>query len=322
MTVAIVIPYFQRAPGVLARALRSVAAQRSVTNIRVIVVDDESPVSPGEEVAAVPLPAGTTVQLIAQRNGGPASARNAALDAIGDDVSHVAFIDSDDEWAPEHLRRALLALSTGHDFYFADLYQLDQSVSAFARAGRIDLARHVRLEVDADLYAFQGDMLEQIITGNVIGTSTVVFRREPLADLRFEEAFLNAGEDYLFWIASARRGARFCFSTAIEATYGKGVNVYSGSGWNTENFLKRVHHEMKYRKHLLRAFELTPATRSFVASCVDDLREQFASGLIHHVRARLPLDRDLLIAQAQLDPMTVLRIPTVAGTAAAQWLKR
>ena len=43
--IAVVIPYFQREPGILAKALKSVLASEAVEDVHVIVVDDESPVS-------------------------------------------------------------------------------------------------------------------------------------------------------------------------------------------------------------------------------------------------------------------------------------
>ena len=42
--IGVVIPYFQRMPGLLNRALRSVAAQEGQHPLQVYVVDDTSPV--------------------------------------------------------------------------------------------------------------------------------------------------------------------------------------------------------------------------------------------------------------------------------------
>jgi succinoglycan biosynthesis protein ExoW len=321
MSIAVVVPYFQRKSGILAATLRSVLEQDCTDAIRVIVVDDASPVPAADEVASVPTRSNVDVRVIIQKNGGPAAARNAGLDALDDAVTHVAFVDSDDAWTPNHLSRAMLALSIGYDFYFADLYQLDQSVSGFVRGGRIDPARHRSLPGADDLHAFDGDMFDQIITGNVIGTSTVVFRRDAFRGLRFDENFFNAGEDYLFWIACARRQGRFCFSSLVEARYGEGVNVYSGSGWGTESFLLRVHNEMKYRKHLLTAFPLTQAQRVFVSERVRELRDSFVAGVIHRLGHRQSIDRRLLLAQARLDVTTLIQVPIMLGASVAKRIK-
>ena len=50
---AVVIPYFQRAPGILARALASIATQQhGPHNLKVLVVDDGSPAPAQAELAA------------------------------------------------------------------------------------------------------------------------------------------------------------------------------------------------------------------------------------------------------------------------------
>ncbi len=177
--IAVVIPYFQREPGILAKALLSVFASEGVEDVCVIVVDDASPISAMSELAEM----GTTrfpVKIIQQPNGGPGAARNTGLDNLPDAVDYVAFLDSDDTWSPQHLRNALVALSVGFDVYFCDLIQLGADVSGFQRAGRIDPSKHNKIAGRNDLHAYQGDMFNQIITGNIIGTSTVMFDRRNL----------------------------------------------------------------------------------------------------------------------------------------------
>ena len=69
-------------------------------------------------------------------------------------------------------------------------------------------------------------MFDQIIRGNPIGTSTVVYDFARHAAQRFKVEFTNAGEDYLFWMQLVRSGARIAFSSRSQAQYGKGVNIY------------------------------------------------------------------------------------------------
>ncbi|MSQ66849.1 MAG: glycosyltransferase family 2 protein [Gammaproteobacteria bacterium] len=233
--ITVVIPYFQRSPGILAKALASIAAQEGCPlPIQVIVVDDASPAPVAAELAgsgAMPHP----VRVITQANGGPGAARNTGLDHAPPGTRYLAFLDSDDEWMPDHLARAVAALACGYDFFFADHYQLDQASGAFARGGRLELERHPLLPtVQADLHAYAGDMLDQTIRGNLIGTSTVVYHFERFAAQRFQVEFANAGEDYLFWMALMVQGALSAFSTHTAARYGKGVNIYAGAGWGSE----------------------------------------------------------------------------------------
>ena len=311
--ISVVIPYYQRAVGVLRRSLASVAAQKdSPGPIDLIVVDDASPAPAVDEVAAVSFPTGITVRVVRQANGGPGAARNAGLSAALPASRFVAFLDSDDQWHEHHLARAAQALDCGYDVFFGDHYQLDQSVGAFARAGRIKPDEHSQLPTARQgLHAYTGDMFDQILIGNPIGTSTVVYDRLRFATLRFRAEFTNAGEDYLFWMELARAGARFAFSSAIEATYGRGINVYAGSGWGTEYFALRLHNEIKFRRTVKQLFHLAPAQDKHVTKSIHALRASFAADLLHRLTHRKAISRDLLRAHWKLDPLTYAHLPLV-----------
>lgn len=137
--IGVVIPYYQREAGILARALRSVARQRDVQDVLVVVVDDSSLAPAARDITEIQEGFPFPIEVIVQPNAGPGAARNRALDALAGRVHYVAFLDSDDEWSDDHLACALLALHQGFDVYFADHLQLNAEVSAFRRARRIDL---------------------------------------------------------------------------------------------------------------------------------------------------------------------------------------
>lgn len=311
MSIGVVIPYFQEAPGILSRALASAFAQRDVDDVRIVIVDDSSPISAESELASFDKPR-FPVTVIKQKNAGPAAARNRALDALGGDVRYVAFLDSDDMWTEAHLVNAIAALESGFDFYFTDFYQLDQDVSAFNRAGRIQVATHPRIGSSQSLHEYVGDMFTQILQGNLIGTPTVVYDRERLGHLRFDAAFFSAGEDYLFWMACVAAGARFCFSTECEVRCGLGVNIYTGSGWGTDGHLLRVHNELKYRKHIARAFSLSEPQREFVCARIAELRIAFARDVLHRTVHRKSLQWSVLSAHARLDPASFFAVMSLA----------
>jgi len=65
------------------------------------------------------------------------------------------------------------AFELGAQFYFTDFLQPDQSISTFKRAGKVDLKQ--QRPVEQSLHAFEGDMMKQILTVNLIGTLTVGF---------------------------------------------------------------------------------------------------------------------------------------------------
>lgn len=317
--ITVVIPYFQRQVGVLRRALNSVVAQVGCPlPVHVLVIDDASPVPAQGEVDGLALPAGFTLSVVRQPNAGPGGARNKGLDLAPAETRFIAFLDSDDEWSPHHLAHAALLLESGFDFYFADLLQLDQTQGAFGRAKRLDMAKHPAVDVArAWGHAYQGDFLDQILRGNVVGTSTVVYRRLGFEGLRFRTDLISAGEDYLFWMALTVGGARVCFSTDIEATYGRGVNIFAGSGWGTDGYLQRLHDEMAFKKSVLREFRLTAPQSEHLQSSLRSLRIAFARDLLHRVSHRKALPWPLLRRHARLDPLTYARLPVSALSIAA-----
>lgn len=107
--VAVIIPVYNRSATVL-HTLSSVADQ-SVPPRQLIVVDDGS----SDDTAAAVSQWAATVQdrlrvtVIRQTNQGAGAARNRGLQAI-EDCRYVAFLDSDDRWPADFLRRAVTRL--------------------------------------------------------------------------------------------------------------------------------------------------------------------------------------------------------------------
>jgi succinoglycan biosynthesis protein ExoW len=200
--------------------------------------------------------------------------------------------------------------------------QLDQSTSAFKRAGRIVATEHAALPRGDGLFAYRGDMFDQIMRGNAIGTSTVVFDRARFPAIRFREEYFSAGEDYLCWMDFARAGARFALSTQCEATYGRGVNVYAGARWGTAKHMTRVHNEFKYRHATMALHPVTPEQRRFLQGKKTALREEFALEMLYMLRrAQLP-PLKILVRQLALDPATALSPLLVAGKRVAGHMGR
>lgn len=309
--ITVVIPYFQRQAGILRRALTSVAGQVGCPlPVHILVVDDESPIPAQGEVTGIAWPQGFTVSVVRQANAGPGDARNKGLDLAPPETGFIAFLDSDDEWNPDHLEHAIRLLEAGFDFYFSDHLQLQQTQGAFARAKRLDMSRHQRVDIASGWgYAYQGDFLDQVLRGNVVGTSTVVYRRSGFDDVRFRTDLTTAGEDYLFWMAMAKRGARVCFSDQVEVVYGKGVNVFAGSGWGTDGHMQRLHDEIAFKKSVRQEFPLTPLQSEHVASSLQSLRLAFARDLLHRLGHRKRLSWPLLRRHARLDPLSYLLLP-------------
>ncbi|WP_295961195.1 glycosyltransferase family 2 protein [Rhodoferax sp.] len=310
--ITVIIPYYQNKPGILSKAIASISAQKPISMpIHVLIIDDASPVSAESELNNISH-TDCNVQIVRQTNGGPGAARNTGLDLAPAETRYIAFLDSDDEWSDDHLSRAVAALGTGYEFYFTDHYQLNSSVGAFARAGRIQPNEHPLLAtIYPDLHAYQGSLLDQIIRGNVIGTSTVVYDFLRFSKNRFKVEFTNAGEDYLFWMEIAHSGAKVAFSNQCEARYGTGVNIYAGTGWGSEKNLLRIHNEIKYKKLTCTLFPVTESQRTHIKNNLNLLRTSFAQDLLHRIMHKKKLPFDLLKKHLQLDPLSFFHLPKV-----------
>jgi len=164
--------------------------------------------------------------------------------------------------------------------------------------------------------------MDQIITGNIIGTPTVVYDFGRFRDLRFRTDLTHAGEDYLFWLEFAHRSARFCFSTHCEVTCGSGVNVYSRSGWGTDSNLVRIRNEIQYRKAILELFPLTSAQSKHIQTNVRRLRRAFVEDVLHRLAHRKKLSCGSLFAQVQVDPLSWLLFVPLAILVSVESVQR
>ena len=298
--IAVVIPFYQRTPGVLAKTIRSVLDQTGVENVLAIVVDDGSPIKARDELARFLPEAGDRLCIVEQVNGGAAAARNTGLDNVPADADAVAFLDSDDIWTVDHLANAMFALNNGFDLYFSDFYQLNQTVTAFNRAGRIKVADHPLIAGSEHIHEYRGDMVDQIITGNILGTSVIVCRREVATAIRFRTYFRHTGEEYLYWIELARRSRKIAFSDKPECRYEAGVNIYSESAWGKEKYLSVIVDDVKYRQIILSEYSPTATQRRFLEDRIRLLRRSFTAGLVHRL-LRGSLDYSLLGRYMKVD---------------------
>lgn len=255
--IGVVIPYYQRRPGLLGRALRSVAAQAGASADHVYVVDDGSPAPPEPEIADLPEAFRARVTVLRKVNAGPGGARNLALDAMDPAIDVVAFLDSDDAWTAGHLRRANTALAAGADFYFADHKREDAALPRFAECGFAPDDQP--LGRDPDLrWCDPVAVFRAIIRRSPVGTSTVVIRRETIGARRFRTAYRAAGEDSIFWLEVLCRDPQTACALTCDADYGLGVSIFNHRSWGDARALATTLDEMRAQEHFRRLFQLDP----------------------------------------------------------------
>lgn len=309
--VSVVIPFFQRQPGLLRKAVESALKQSGDFRMEIVIVDDESPVPARAELADLLAEQPEKFIIVEQKNAGCFPAANTGLSRVSADTDYIAFLDSDDEWFDGHIERAVWALDQGYDLYFSDFYQLNQTVTAFNRAKRIEVQKHRRIHPTEPIHEYQGDMVNQIITGSILGTSTIVYRRATFADVRYLEGYKHTGPEYLFWIQLALRSPRIAFCSEPECRYGGGVNIFSESSWGTDKFISVRHEEIKWRRYLLNNYTLKDNQKEAVKTRIQQSRLGFTMGLLHNFLHHGKVDRDLLLRHVKTDPATFLLMPAL-----------
>lgn len=284
--IAAIIPHFQRKPGLLPQAVRSVFSQTCAARMVAVICDDESPVSAESELRGLADLPQDRIIIIRQKNGGAGAARNNAMNHIPVGVRYVAFIDSDDVWRPTHVQRAVDALDLGFDAYFADFIAVGYpDVGNMERIGSLKPEGNPVLDAGLHLHALGVSALDHVVSdgGGLIQTSTVVYRYEKYPKLRFREEFYN-GQDFFFWMDLSELDARFAFTFDVLVDNGEGINIYQASGWGTEKSLQRIRNELFVWTSVNRFYRLTSPLATANKATIRNLQRSFGLDLLHRIR--------------------------------------
>jgi GT2 family glycosyltransferase len=220
--VSVVIPTHNRAP-IIGSAIESALSQTH-RNLQIVIADDGS----SDDTRSVVESYGSRLTYVHQKNAGVSSARNLGLRHASGEF--VALLDSDDRWLPWKIEAEVAALRRHPEagIVWTDMAAVDET-------GRLVHPRHLRLmyraygKIDMDKTLQQvdtlgdltpeaprdfasaavreGDLFSAILLGNLIHTSTVLFRRSWLERTGgFDESFARTGEDYEFYIRLCSAG--------------------------------------------------------------------------------------------------------------------
>ena len=309
--IAAVIPHFQRKPGLLPQAVRSVFAQTLGHRAVAVICDDESPISAESEIRGLADLPQDRIIIIRQQNAGAGAARNNAMNHVPASVRFVAFIDSDDVWRPHHLEHAVDALEMGYDAYFSDFVAVGYpGVGNMERIGNMVAADNPTLNASRRLHELAVSALDHVVSdgGGLIGTSNVVYRLHKYPKLRFREEFYN-GQDFFFWMDLSELGAKWAFSFDIECDNGEGVNIYQASGWGTERSMHRIRNELFVWTSVNRFYKLTSVLAKANASTIHNLQEAVGKDILHRLGNRKPIPFGIVGDILRMAPSTLLRAP-------------
>lgn len=189
--VGVVIPLYNRA-GIVSRTLQSVLEQ-TLQPTRLVIVDDGS--TDGSAETAERWLAGHdptfewTVLRAPHRKA--AAARNRGFTDV-QDLPLVTFLDSDDRWPADFLLRCSVALAARPD--------------AVAASADREIEGPDRRHVNPDLHAISSDPALWLARNDAGIASCSVLRSEAVSAVGGWNQDESAGEDFLLFLALARRG--------------------------------------------------------------------------------------------------------------------
>jgi len=301
--IEVVIPYFQREAGHLVRAVNSIMAQ-GFDDIRVNIVDDGSPRPASLDLETLPGPVREKVNLIVQSNTGANGARNRGLAEVGPDTAFVALLDSDDQWLPGHLERAVAALSRPGASFFYDTIRIDQQFAeGYAQPstildasmwGGVDQQPHVR-EILYPLRALCGEWYRHM------HLSVTVLSGDLARKVRFDASFTIA-DDFEFIYQCARYRGRWYIDTRNGAARGTGANIWHGIKTTDLRYSQEKFFSMVVLSRLLREPSVDEQTRKTAHERIRAFREQFYWAQRDRLKARMMLNLDLWLRFIWRDP--------------------
>ena len=297
---SVVVPTYDR-ERVLPRALDSALAQ-TYEDFEVLVVDDGSTDGTAGLVAEYAARDGRVRYLRQPQNAGVSAARNRGIrEARGE---FVAFLDSDDEWAPTKLER-----------------QVERFREAASEVGLVYCGVETVYE-DGGGWTFRpkhrGDVHRALLQKNVVHTgSGVVIRRSVTERAGLFDEGIPAAEDYEYWIRIARHVAFDYVAEPLLRYHDvrradrKSLDVAENA--EARDWIYRTHGADMARAGVAHRFLLESGRREVVYGGADQRRLRRLA--LEALRVRLHSADVLRFAARHLLPSTVVRGVQGARTA-------
>lgn len=215
--VSVIIPAYN--PGALViDAIESVLAQ-TFQNFEIIVIDDASTDATYEQLRVY----GDRIRYVRQNHSGPAVARNrGVLLSCG---QYIAFLDADDIWMPEKLEKQLPLLE-----------QVPKNVLVYSDFNKTSIPdENLRSGLQAREHWVEGKEFQSLLRQNFIHMSSVLVRKDALAEAGLFDPKFTSAEDWDLWIRLADVGS-FGFVDEILSHY----RVHEDQSVNTLKFARNV----------------------------------------------------------------------------------
>jgi glycosyltransferase involved in cell wall biosynthesis len=177
--VSVIVPTYNRHAMVL-EAIDSVLAQTTGA-FELIVIDDGSTDRTAEHLTSL----AKTIRFERVEHGGPAAARNCGVALARTPL--IAFLDSDDLWAPTKLERQLAFMSANPDC------AISQTNEIWIRNGR-------RVNPGVRHRKHAGDIFADSLRTCLISISATMMRTDLFRSLGGFDEIMLAAEDYDLWL--------------------------------------------------------------------------------------------------------------------------
>ncbi len=229
--VSVVLPTYNRST-VIGRAIKSVLEQTYV-DFELIVVDDGSTDSTLNVLDRYDPSRVRVITL--KKNSGPCRARNIGISAAQGEL--IAFHDSDDEWLPNKLALQLDKLTHPQQESHRQVGAVYSRV--ISKSGGVFRLYFPPYD---DSLTFRGDIYRQLLQRNVVGTPTMIVKRDVLNRVGLFDEELTWLED---WDLALRIAQRFDFEFVPQPLI---ITNWSLTGVNARNDAKSMYRLLA--KHL------------------------------------------------------------------------
>jgi len=208
-TVSVIIPVYN-AEKYIAQTVESVLNQ-SYNDVEIILIDDCSTDNTKTILNAYQ---GRIKYKFLQTNSGVAVARNTGLKLAKG--RYVAFLDSDDVWYPEKLKKQISCMNEKNAaICYTAIEMIDSSGNIFKEK------RPVLEKVD---YQF-------LLRNTMIATSSVVIDRNKTDN--FQMPLIRSGQDYATWLQLLRKTEFACGINEVLVKYRTGQKSLSSKKWRS-----------------------------------------------------------------------------------------
>jgi len=231
--VSVIIPTYNREKTIV-RAIQSVLNQ-TYTNIEVIVVDDGSVDNTAEIVGNIKDKRVKYISL--EQNSGPSNARNVGVqNAKGE---WIAFQDSDDVWNENKLQKQITYANGNPQF------------SMVYCPYKLILSNNESYVVPSKFYkgTQEGDMLDSLLIQNIIGTPTILIRKDAFKEVGGFDVSYRALEDWELVLRIAQKYKIGFVSEVLVNAYLLNGGVSSNTGAYYESRCRMV---AEYRNEMER----------------------------------------------------------------------